>query len=202
MKDTKRGTTMTDKQEEEMNSGLSVAERDLLQIKLNELVDTVPPRAVWQRIEAQAQAEGLFQRRVSDGVKWFTGAGIAAAVVLAVLNLPMMTPVVDDGSGAAYSTPPPSVADTTPANLNALMVQSRQIERDLRALPGQPSLMRAGTAASIAELEDRIATIDYWLNHPEVRMSPQQTEVYWRERVRLMNSLLNLRRAQAQRAAF
>ena len=56
--------------------------------------------------------------------------------------------------------------------------------------------------------DDRVSSrtvlpmIDYWLNHPEVRMSPDQAESYWRERVRLMNSLLNLRRAQAQRMAF
>jgi len=81
-------------------------------------------------------------------------------------------------------------------------VQSQQIERDLRALPGQPSLVRASTAATIEEIENRIATIDYWLSHPQVRMDPAQAEIYWRERVRLMNSLLNLRRAQAQRMAF
>ena len=197
---------MTDKelQDDEMNCGLSVAERDLLQAGLGELGDTVPPRAVWQRIEAQAQAEGLFKRRLAESTKWFAGAGIAAAVVLAVLNVPMMTPVVDDGGQVFDATPPPEVAmnNSAPTNLNALMVQSQQIERDLRALPGQPSLMRAGTAATIADLEDRITAIDYWLNHPEVRMSPEQAEVYWRERVRLMNSLLNLRRAQAQRMAF
>jgi hypothetical protein len=159
---------------------------------------------VWQRIEAQAQAEGLFKRRIGESTKWFAGAGIAAAVVLAVLNVPMMTPVVDDGGQVFDATPPPEVAmnNAAPTNLSALMVQSQQIERDLRALPGQPSLMRAGTAATIADLEDRITAIDYWLNHPEVRMSPEQAEVYWRERVRLMNSLLNLRRAQAQRMAF
>jgi hypothetical protein len=202
MKDGKRGKTMTDKQEDEMNCGLSVAERDVLQVKLGELVDTVPPRAVWQRIEAQAKAEGLFRRRVGEGVKWLSGAGIAAAVVLAVLNIPLMTPVVDDGSEIINATPPPSIADSTPADLNALMVQSQQIERDLRALPGQPSVVRASTAATITDLEDRIATIDYWLNQPDAQMSPEQTEIYWRERVRLMNSLLNLRRAQAQRMAF
>jgi hypothetical protein len=92
--------------------------------------------------------------------------------------------------------------NTTPTNLSALMVQSQQIERDLRELPGQPSLIRASTAATIEEIENRIATIDFWLSHPEVQMSPDQTEIYWRERVRLMNSLLNLRRAQAQRMAF
>jgi hypothetical protein len=82
------------------------------------------------------------------------------------------------------------------------MVESRQIERDLRALPARPSMMQASTAATIAEIEDRIAEIDYWLSHPQVRANPAQTEIYWRERVRLMNSLLSLRRAQAQRMAF
>lgn len=187
-----------------MNVGLSVAERDVLQTRLAELDDTVPPREVWQRIESQARAEGLFRNRIAEGTKWFAGTGIAAAVVLAVLNIPLATTVVDNGSENISATPPVSVAtdNNSPANLNALMVQSRQIERDLRALPGQPSLMRASTAATIAELEDRIAAIDYRLNHPDIRLSPVQAEIYWRERVRLMNSLLNLRRAQAQRMAF
>lgn len=187
-----------------MNCGLSIAERDVLQARLGELEDTVPPREVWKRIEAQARAEGLFRQRVAEGTRWFAGTGIAAAVVLAVLNIPFATTVVDNGDQNISATPPVSVAtgDSTPTNLNTLMVQSRQIERDLRSLPGQPSLMRASTAATIAELEDRIAVIDYWLNHPQVRMSQEQTETYWRERVRLMNSLLNLRRAQAQRMAF
>ena len=52
---------MTDdeQQDETMNCGLNVAERDLLQMKLRQLSDTMPPRAVWARIEEQARAEGL-----------------------------------------------------------------------------------------------------------------------------------------------
>jgi len=124
--------------------------------------------------------------------------------VLAVLNIPLAPNVVDTGIESFDATPPPSVATTNsvPPDLNALMVQSQQIERDLRALPVQPSLMQASTAATIAQIEDRIAEIDYRLNHPQVRMNPAQTEIYWRERVRLMNSLLSLRTAQAQRMAF
>ena len=66
-------TETTDSKEtnDDMNCGLSVAERDLLQMKLGDLEDTVPPRDVWQRIEAQARAEGFFHRRVrteSDGL--------------------------------------------------------------------------------------------------------------------------------------
>ena len=187
-----------------MNCGLSVAERDLLQARLGELEDTVPPRAVWRRIEAQARAEGLLKARFGEGPKWLAGAGIAAAVVLAVLNIPMMAPVVDSGDEAINATPPVSVAtnNTTPAELSALMVQSQQIERDLRALPGQPSVMRAGTAATISDLEDQISAIDYWLNHPQAELTPEEEAIFWRERVRLMNTLLSLRAAQAQRVAF
>ena len=125
-------------------------------------------------------------------------------MVVAVLNIPLATTVVDSGNEVFDDTPPVSVAtnNVTPAGLDALMVQSAQIERDLRALPGQPSRMRASTAATIAEIEDRIVAIDYILNDPQVRMDPVQAEIYWRERVRLMTSLLNLRRAQAQRMAF
>ncbi len=190
-----------EQQDEKMNIGLSVAERDLLQTGLRDLKETPPPREVWQRIEAQARAEGMFRGRYSEAAKWLSGAGIAAAVVLAVLNV--QVPVIEVGDEAVSDTP--SIADidnSGPANLNALMVQSQQIERDLRALPGQPRMVRASTAATIAELEDRIAAIDYRLNHPAYRLSQVEAEIYWRERVRLMNSLLNLRRAQAQRMAF
>jgi len=190
-----------EQQDERMNIGLSVAERDLFKSRLRELKDTSPPREVWQRIEAQARAEGLFQGRYFESARWLAGAGIAAAVVLAVLNVP--APVTEFGDEAISDTP--SIADidnSGPANLNALMVQSQRIERDLRALPGQPRMVRASTAATIAELEDRIAAIDYRLNHPAYRLTQLEAEIYWRERVRLMNSLLNLRRAQAQRMAF
>jgi hypothetical protein len=188
-----------EEQDDTMNCGLSIAERDVLKMKLEALEDTVPPREVWKRIEAQAKAEGLFKSRIAAGTKWFAGTGIAAAVVLAVLNVPLINQVAEEGPDIS-PTPAVATANTSPNNLSALMVQSRQIERDLRALPGQPSLMRAGTAATIAQLEDRIAAIDYRLNY--TRMTPVDAEIYWRERVRLMNSLLNLRRAQAQRMAF
>lgn len=86
--------------------------------------------------------------------------------------------------------------------LQALMVESRQLESDLRALPGEPRVIRAGTAATISEIEDRIAAIDYQLNDPGAQFSPEDKEIFWRERVRLIKSLLRLRYAQAQRTAF
>ncbi len=192
------------KQDEMMNCGLSIQEHDVLQQRLRELEDTPPPRAVWQRIEEQARAEGLFAQRVPERTKWLAGAGLAAAVVLAVLNIPV-TPLIDSGE-QQFPTEPEYTATTANGEdlggLNALMVQSQQIERNLRALPAQPSVMRAGTAATISELEDQVAAIDYLLTHPELQLSAEQQEMYWRDRVRLMNSLLQLRAAQAQRVSF
>ncbi|MBT5220303.1 MAG: hypothetical protein HOI35_16575 [Woeseia sp.] len=191
-----------EQQDGKVNIGLSMEQRELLQTKFRALSDTPPSREVWQRIDAQARAEGLFQGRYFETVKWLSGTGIAAAVVLAVLNFPTDSPLSPPIEGSFPDTPDVVVDNSVPSNLNVLQAQSQQIERDLRALPGQPRLVRASTAATIVELEDRIAIIDYRLNHPAVRLSRMETEIYWRERVSLMNSLLNLRRAQAQRMAF
>ncbi len=193
-----------EQQDETMICGLNIQERNVLRAKLCELEDTVPPRAVWQRIEEQARAEGLFAAGISERTKWLAGAGLAAAVVLAVLNVPIV-PVTDSGEQVGVTVP--DYSDVAANNddmrgLNALMVESRQIERNLRALPAQPSLVRASTAVTISELQDQVAGIDYLLNHPELHLSPGQEEIYWRERVRLMNSLLRLRTAQAQRMSF
>lgn len=191
-------------QDEMMNCDLSIQEHDVLQRRLRELEDTPPPRAVWQRIEEQARAEGLFAQRLTERTKWLAGAGLAAAVVLAVLNVPF-SPLIDSGQEQFPTEPEYTAAATNGADmrvLNALMVRSQQIERNLRALPEQPSVMRASTVATISQLEDQVAAIDYLLNHPELQLSPEQQEIYWRERVRLMNSLLQLRAAQAQRMSF
>jgi len=191
-------------QDETMNCGLGVRERELLYAGLRQLPEAMPPRAVWQRIEAQAHAEGLLSDRrfTSARFKWIAGTAMAAAVALVVVNLP---PSGTDTGGEAFPTVPAyteqnnAVALTT---LTALMVESQELEDDLRSLPSQPQLVRAGTAATIAGLEEQIAAIDYRLNDTSIRMSHEQMELYWRERVRLMNLLVQLRTAQAQRSAF
>ncbi len=196
-----------DEQDEAMNCGLGIAERELLHRKLRALPDTMPPRAVWQRIEAQATAEGLLgSQGMSPQVRWLAGAGLAATVVIAVLLAPFDAAFdTDREAKEVFPTVPEYSEQSSPVSLrtlNALMVESQQLEQDLRSLPHQPQLMRAGTAATISAVEDQIAAIDYRLNQSPVRMSHAQTEVYWRERVRLMNLLVQLRTAQAQRSSF
>lgn len=186
-----------------MNCGLSIAERDVLRGGLSELADTMPPRAVWQRIEAQGRAEGLLSGTGrQQHIKWLAGAGLAAAVALMVLRFPLNATIDNQDTFPTEPTFAEISANNGAGTVSSLMIQSAQLERNLRALPEQPQLVRAGTAATISELEDQIAEIDFWLNHPDVDLSTGEAEVYWRERVRLMNSLLRLRTAQAQRMAF
>ena len=192
----------SDGKEKEMICALTADEYDALQDGLRQLPDTMPPRAVWQRIREQAEAEGLMHTpRMQRRTTWFAGVGLAAAAVLAAVMLPDLI----NPPGEKFPVVPNKTSDAPVAQLTALqtlMVESRQLESDLRALPDEPRVMRAGTVATISDLEDRIAAIDYQLNDPEVRMTPEDKELFWRERVRLMKLLLQLRYAQAQRAAF
>ena len=50
---------MSNGKEEAMIAGMTAGEHDALQAGLRALPDTVPPRAVWNRIREQAEAEGL-----------------------------------------------------------------------------------------------------------------------------------------------
>ena len=193
-----------DTRKKEMIYGLTADERDTLLEGLHELPDTMPPRAVWHRIREQAEAEGLITRPVARRPStWYLGGSIAAAVLLGMFIVPgVFEAPIPEGPG--YTTPEtgatnPPVKLTT---LQTLMTESRQLENDLRELPAEPRVQRAGTAAAIADLEDRIASIDYQLNDPEFQLTPEEEEIFWRERVRLMKLLVGMRYAQAQRTAF
>ncbi len=191
-----------DKKDEEMICGLTADERDLLRQELRGLPEVMPPRAVWQRIREQAEAEGLIKQGATRRpLTWHGGLGLAAAAALVALLVPAL--MTDTTPGV---TEPPVAAqnnDATQVNaLQALMVESRQLENDLRAMPAEPRVRQAGTVATITDIEDRIAAIDYQLNDPSLQMTEEDKEIFWRERVRLMKLLVGLRYAQAQRTGF
>ncbi len=189
------------KKEDEMICALTADEQLALQTGLDALPDTMPPRVVWQRIREQAEAEGLIKdRKLNVRSNWFAGAGLAAAALVAAIMLPGLLQQTETLTVVPQNTPTNSQVELTA--LQTLMTESRQLESNLRSLPDAPRVMRASTMATISDLEDRIAAIDYQLNDPSVQMSAGDRELFWRERVRLMKSLLQLRYAQAQRTAF
>jgi len=189
-----------DGKEEEMICALTADEHVALQEGLRALPETMPPRSVWIKIREQAEAEGLLtQTAVRRHNRWYAGVGLAAAAVMAAVMMP--------GSQLDV-TPSEVVPQQLPTNtedlsgLAVLQAYSRELESDLRALPAEPKVARAGTVATMSEIEDRIAAIDYQLNDTTVNMTDGEREIFWRERVRLIKLLLQLRYAQAQRAAF
>jgi len=194
-----------DEQDEEMICGLTVSERDALQTGLDGLAETMPPPEIWQRIERQARAEGLLKSTdLAAPAKWFAGVGLAATVVLAIIILPKSAQRLEP-QNEVFSTIPEyseQMEAVKYGSINALMVQSQILERDLRDLPQQPRVQRASTTATISDLQDRIAAIDYQLNRVGSSMTPEQQEAFWRERVRLMDLLLRLRYAQKQSVVF
>lgn len=186
-----------------MICGLTVDERDMLLRELDELPNTMPPRIVWDRIREQAEAEGLISNPVQKRkTGWMSGFAIAATVVLAVILLPRLNN--EPALGPTMTEPQPTTQQNAQGltALQALMVQSQQLESDLRAMPEAPKVVRASTVATIADIENAIAAIDFQLNDPSIQMTGEETELFWRERVRLMKSLVQLRYAQAQRASF
>ena len=190
------------KKEDEMICALTAEEQAALRSGLHALPDTIPPRAVWQRIREQGEAEGLLRGRtfVQRPSSWYAGVGIAAAALVAAIVLPGLLHRPADMTTVPDTTGTTSEVQLT--TLQTLMRESRDLESSLRALPDAPAVQRASTMATIADLEDRISAIDYQLNDPSVDLSDEDRELFWRERVRLMKSLLQLRYAQAQRAAF
>jgi hypothetical protein len=193
----------SDNKDEEMICGLTADEQGVLRRELRMLPDTMPPRAVWHRIREQAEAEGLIkQGNLRKPMSWYSGIGLAAAIVLAAVLVPVM---MNSPSAPPAVTEPQNSQVTNSSEVNALqalMVESRQLESDLRSLPNEPRVMRAGTVTTISEIKDRVAAIDYQLNDPDIQMTSEETEIFWRERVRLMNLLVRLRYAQAQRTAY
>lgn len=193
-------------QDDDMNCGLTVDEYRCLRRELGNLPDTPPERRVWSRIQDQARAEGLIDRpRFTRETRWFAGTGIAAAVVLAVLGVPLDRDVGVETLAGQDEFPTEPRFDPQQQqfdSINALMVQSQLLEQDLRQLPEQPELARADTLATIDELESRIAAIDYQLSDPDADLTREEQEMYWQERVRMLDSLIQLRYAQSQRLWF
>ncbi|MDX2411959.1 MAG: hypothetical protein QNK16_07105 [Woeseiaceae bacterium] len=193
----------SDNKDEEMICGLTADEQGMLRRELRMLPDTMPPRAVWHRIREQAEAEGLIKQDIiRRPMSWYSGVGLAAAIVIAAVLVPVM---MNSPSAPPAVTEPQNSQVTNSSQvdaLQALMVESRQLESDLRSLPNEPRVMQAGTVTTISDIKDRVAAIDYQLNDPDVQMTSEETEIFWRERVRLMNLLVQLRYAQAQRTAY
>jgi hypothetical protein len=175
---------------------------------LRRLPQYAPPGGAWQALRQRAEDEGLVRpprrRRFARDFEWLAVGAVAAGVVvgvmmIALLGLPRSGTSPDGGPVPGEDAGFAATPTENEASLGSLMARSRLLEEALRAAPETPRVMRASTAGTIATLEDRIAMIDQQLSFPERPLTESESTALWRERVRLMDSLVQLRYAQARR---
>ena len=156
-----------------------------------------------------APAPQHLQRRYPQ---WPAGAAIAASVaVAAVLGVRSLdepaVPAPDTlGAGSTITATSPIAAveiagpGGVAATYTSLTSESARLERLLNEIPYRPRVVNAGTATTITGLENRIGQVDEVLMYTSVNgLPPEQSVALWQERVDLMNALLEVRYAQAQR---
>jgi hypothetical protein len=158
---------------------------------LQELPSFEPPARAWAVIRGQLQRQP--QHRPSRAPL----LALAASVVVAVLVLPMIhrTPVLvpSDASVSANDQPTSDDKDA----LGALVRRSQRLEAVLQVLPPRPRVERAGTSATIDELQNRIQMLDLQLSAASEGEHGNDAQRLWSARVELMNSLVHVRYAEA-----
>ena len=136
-----------------------------------------PPRDRWPVIRVSLMAERRKKRMAR--VRWGTMALAASlAGIITVRSLQQR-----------------QTATTRTEDLQALVSQSQQLEEALRSYDPANRVMSGATAGAVADLEDRIAAVDEQLDVPGM---PRDNLVgLWRQRVQLMQGLVNVHTARA-----
>lgn len=192
---------------------MRVGDTDDITALLRSLPDMKPPDDAWQRIRAAQPRRYPFV---------WAAAALAACAALVALALGTTNPPIGPEPGPpaetylVSSSPVQSARQAEPVHVDELRRRSRHMERMLLGLPPRTHLVRADMEGAIAELQDRIAAVDYELNRgldsrasspsgtvrrwPAVR--PATSRDLWRQRVELMDRLVRVRYAEAGAEAY
>jgi len=139
----------------------------------------------WASVHARLEQR---DRRVRSRA---AAAPIAAAASVAALGLFAALRVLEPSAQAERHVPvPAAVAD--------LRARSQALEALLAALPERPAVARAATSVPIDALESQVQWLDHQLSIAGSRLPAPQAEQLWRDRVEVMNSLVQLRYVEAQ----
>lgn len=179
--------------------------------ELRQLPVIAPPPGVWARIEAdagRARAARHWRAALAAGAALAISA-LVAVVLIAPRQAPSPSPpAVANGTwtpAAANGTGTPAAADGTrtpdasPARADyaPLVQESVRLERLLAELQPPPRVVNAGTAFTIANLEEQLVLLDDQLTFAEASdVDPRYRQALWRERVDVMNALVHVRYAQ------
>ncbi|NGX14824.1 hypothetical protein [Wenzhouxiangella sp. XN24] len=166
--------------------------------RLRGLPEVAPPVASWDAVAARLASGPEQPVRSARHAAW-SWLAMAASITLALSLLwivdhdPADRPAPGTTTDLVASTPAPS--NSVPGGrATALVHASRELEAALRALPAAPRVTRASTALTVAELEDGLLRIDAELNRQG--LPPEREVTLWRQRVGLMDALMQVRYAE------
>jgi hypothetical protein len=153
--------------------------------RLKALPTLRPSRDRWPETAARYRAERLRRRTRRVG---FAGLALAASVALAVTVVNRPQPV-----------------ETNPNQINQAMERSQALESALSEYNPEGRVLDGRTARIAQELEDRIALLDRQLEVTE--LSPKQARdqellQLWRERVGLLDALVDVHATRASNAGL
>ena len=157
--------------------------------RLSKLPEFDPPPDGWEAaLAARRQRESGDSRRwpVAVAAMVFATVGVAFVAGLAwQLQMTQRELIQAD----------PSAPDMEAVASDAVRVESARLESLLAAMP-EMRVMRGSTAFTVSQLEDRLAFVDDRLSRITLEPNaPEHAERLWRERVELMNSLVQVRYA-------
>lgn len=152
--------------------------------RLAALPEFEPPPDGWETIQA-----ARLQRKAGESRRW--PIAIAAAVLAAVAGLAWQLQSTQRDLAATDSM----AFDAAVIASDAVRAENARLEMLLASLP-EMRVMRGSTAFTVSQLEDRLAFVDDRLSRITLEPNaPEHAERLWRERVELMNSLVQVRYA-------
>jgi hypothetical protein len=149
--------------------------------RLRALPSFTPPPGGWARLNARRQAQ---RRRYA-----MAGGGLAlAASVLVAIGLVMLQPAPAPRlGGGGFAAKPAAQREVA-----QLISRSQNLERQLQAARPQVAVWSSGREARADLIEQRLRVIDAQLNVAD----SDSAERLWRDRVKLMNALVELHEPQ------
>lgn len=160
--------------------------------RLRALPGLQPSRNRFAEIQTRARAERRRKRAVAVALG---GLALAASVVLAVALVPRLTPAA------------PSLAEQVveQQELDDIIARSRSLEGAIQAYNPDQRVTDGRTAVAAASLEERLARVDGQLQLVGMmdRTVRQQAALQlWRERVSLLNALVDVHVTRAKAVGF
>lgn len=157
-----------------------------------------PDNDAWASIEARVAKVHLRRRRIERLAPLAAAASVAALAMFAALRW------TGPGTSAreAAATVAPAAALTHDEELADLQARSQALEAVLAALPARPTVERAATSVPIESLEAQVQWLDHQLTVADADGRFPRAQQLWRDRVEVMNSLVQLRYVEAQHVVY